>query len=214
MVIGLTGGIATGKSTVARLLAERGATVFSADEASRAVLKPGGKVLAQIAQIFGPSSLNTDGGLNRSFVGEKVFASPALRLELEKIVHPPLLSLLNAQILLEKVESAEAAIIVVEVPLLFEKKMQGWFDQILVVAASQPVQVNRLQERNGLTYDEALRRIASQMPLKEKIARAEQVISSEQSFRTLQTEVETLWREWKASSVKSSSRPQNRFPRK
>ena len=179
MVVGVTGGIAMGKSTVTRLLSKCGATIFSADQASRAILQPGGIVLRQIADVFGSEILTPHETLNREKLAQRIFASPDLRLQLERITHPPLLSLLKSQIELEQRETSDSRIIVVEIPLLFEKNLQNWFDRIVVVATSQSMQLARLKHRHSLTNSEALARIAAQMPLAIKIEKADVVLDNE-----------------------------------
>lgn len=175
MVIGVTGGIATGKSRVMQLLRENGAIVFSADEAARAVLNPGGSVLQTIASEWGSDVLNPDGTLNRPALGAKIFADDRARRKLNAIMHPPILRLLRAQI-----EAAQddfpLSLIAVEVPLLFETNLQFWFDRVLTVAASRDVQIARLRGRDGLTQTQAEQRIAAQMPLQNKISRSDDVV--------------------------------------
>src|SRR5436190_4311319 len=131
-VIGITGGIATGKSTVAKMFAELGATVFSADEAARAVTSPASPALQEIARTFGPEFIQADGSLDRSALGYHVFHDPAARQKLEAITHPRIRELLRQHI--DGALSAKPdAVVAVEVPLLYEGDMQDWFDAVVVV---------------------------------------------------------------------------------
>src|SRR5690348_5304575 len=120
LVVGITGGLATGKSLVTRRLHELGAVMFSADEAARAVLAPHGPVLAQIAADFGADMLTADGRLDRTRLGQRVFADATARAHLNQIMHPPILRLLRAQIDACRVDLPPTTVVVVEVPLLFE----------------------------------------------------------------------------------------------
>ncbi|MBC7527757.1 MAG: dephospho-CoA kinase [Chthonomonadaceae bacterium] len=190
MIIGVTGGIATGKSTVMRLLSLKGVTVFSADEAAKAVLSPGGKTLFAIKQVFGSEVFTPQGSLDRQLLAKRIFAEPEMRLQLERITHPPLLSLLKAQITLEQYESSPSKMIAVEVPLLFETNLESWFDQIIVVETSLELQRERLRQRNHLSEGEIESRLAAQMPLSEKIKRADVVFNNEATPEDLQRRVD------------------------
>jgi dephospho-CoA kinase len=188
-VIGLTGGIATGKSAVARLLRERGAEVLSADEAARDVVRPGSPVLARIVEAFGPGVLLPDGSLDRAALGRVVFADEDARLRLEAITHPAILALLRQRIDAIMAERPEAWV-VVETPLLYEAGMEDWFDRVVVVTAPEHLQVARLRERDGYSEEEARRRIAAQMPLAEKAARADVVLSNDRDLAWLEQQVD------------------------
>ena len=192
-LIGLTGGIATGKSTVTRMLAARGAVTFSADEAARAVLVRNGPALRRIAAEFGPEMLTPAGDLDRTRMGRTVFADSAARHRLEQILHPLIRSLLRAQIEAAQRDLPTDTLIVVEIPLLYEGGLENWFDQVIVVAAPEAMQRERLQYRNGLNSEESSRRLAAQWPLDRKIARADHVLRNTGSMSQLAVAVETLW---------------------
>ena len=194
--IGITGGLGTGKSLATELMREQGAITFSADEAARAALDPSGPTLRDIGRVFGADALNSDGSLNRAYLASQVFADEQARHTLNQLTHPPILRLLRAQIEACRVDFAPSAIVVVEVPLLFETKMQNWFEPIVVVSASQTVQLTRLRKRNGLSEEEARQRIAAQMPLELKVAQADVVLHNEGSPAELERDVKTLWRQW------------------
>lgn len=195
-IIGITGGLGTGKSLVTRLLRERGAITFSADEAARAVLDPAGPTLRDIARVFGANMRNSDGSLNRAALASLVFGDEQARQTLNQLTHPPILRLLRAQIEACRVDFAPSAVVVVEVPLLFETKMQNWFEPIVVVSASQTLQVTRLRIRNRLSAEAARQRIAAQMPLELKVAQADVVLHNEGTAAELERDVEILWRQW------------------
>jgi dephospho-CoA kinase len=192
-LIGLTGGIATGKSAVTRLLAARGAVTFSADEAARAVLVPKGPALRRIAAEFGPEMLTPLGDLDRGRMGRLAFADSEARRRLERILHPLIRSLLRAQIEAAQSDLSPEALLVVEIPLLYEGGLETWFDEVVVVAASEAKQRERLRQRDGLNPAEIDRRLAAQWPLDRKIARADHVLVNDGSLTQLDAAVETLW---------------------
>jgi len=192
-LIGLTGGIATGKSAATRLLAQRGAITFSADEAARAVLVRNGPALRRIAQEFGAEMLTPSGDLDRARLGRTVFADPEARQKLEQILHPLIRSLLRAQIEAAQRDLGPDPLIVVEIPLLYEGGLETWFDQVIVVTAPRALQIDRLRTRNGLDAAEASRRIAAQWPLEDKVARADHVLVNDGSLPQLEAAVKNIW---------------------
>lgn len=193
MVVGITGGPASGKSAVTRMLRDRGAVTFSADEASRAVLTPGGPLLRALGAEFGQKALNPDGTLNRADVGRLVFADADARERLNRILHPAILGLLRAQIDAAREDFPDRIPIVVEAPLLFEANLARWFERIIVVIASETTQIARLRARNALNETEARARLESQWPIAEKAARADYTISNEGSLTDLERSVGRIW---------------------
>ncbi len=193
MLIGITGGIATGKSQVTRLFAAKGATTFSADEAARAVLTPGGPVLHDIVRIFGPEMLRADGQLDRSRLAGVIFADTQARETLNRIMHPPIRRLLRDQIEAAQDDLSPESVIAVEIPLLFENSLEDWFERIVVVIASEPIQKKRLCARNGLSESEAEQRLAAQWPLADKAARADDVLMNDGTLHELAQQVDALW---------------------
>ncbi len=205
ITVGITGGLGTGKSSVTRLLGEMGAITFSADEAARAILTPGGPTLRQIEAAFGPEVLHRDvsgGGqrLNRQYLAARIFGDTTARATLDAITHPPILRLLRAQIEACAVDLPPATIVAVEVPLLFETGIQNWFERIVVVATSESVQVSRLVARSRLDPGEARHRIAAQMPIERKVELADTVISNNGDRDALRQAVVVLWRELRRES--------------
>lgn len=188
--IGLTGGIATGKSTVGRILRQKGVSVISADELSHQALLPGSATYQRIVAEFSPKILTPDGEVNRKLLGEIVFKDEAARKRLEQIVHPFVINKIRE--LLEVYSKQGVRIVVVEVPLLFEAGLTDLFDQIWVVSSTFESQLQRIHERDGLEEEEAKKRIATQLPLKEKEKRADVVIKNDHNFDSLEKQVLAL----------------------
>ena len=193
-IIGLTGGIASGKSTVARLLVARGARVIDADQLARQVVAPGTPGLAEVVEAFGTQVLGPDGALDRAALGERVFGDEAARRRLEAITHPRI----AARFLQETERAAEQGVpvLVYEAALLVESGARAAVQELVVVAATPEVQVARVAARDGLGEAAARARIAAQAPLKEKLAVADHVIKNEGSLAELEAQVQRLWEEW------------------
>ncbi len=177
-IIGLTGGIASGKTTVANLLAAHGGAIIDADVAAREVVMPGEPALAEIAEAFGPEVLTPDGHLNRPVLAGIVFNDEAARQKLNSIVHPRVRERMFAQLdaLRRQAEPPRFAVLVV--PLLLESGHDWAIDQIWVVAVPEDVQLERLMLRDRLDAEAAQARIRAQMPLTEKLKRADRVIEN------------------------------------
>lgn len=175
--VGLTGGIASGKSTVACAFRELGAHVLDADRIAREVVPPGSQALSRIARAFGKEMLRPDGSLDRAALGAVVFADAAKRRVLEGILHPLILAEIDRRV--EELESADQqGVAVVEAALILELGRQSEFDAIVVVWAEEEQQRRRLMLRDNLSVDEASRRIGAQMPLAEKRRLAQFVIDN------------------------------------
>ncbi len=174
--VGLTGGIATGKSTVARMFQEHGIPVVNSDLVAREVVEPGTEGHKLVVEAFGKEILNPDGSINRKRLGELVFSDPQKRKRLEEILHPLITRRMGQK--LEALEKAGVPLVVVEVPLLFEKGLQRSMDFTVVVRAPEKVQIKRLMQREGLSKQQALKRIKSQMPLEDKVKMADFVIDN------------------------------------
>jgi dephospho-CoA kinase len=189
MNIGLTGGIATGKSTVSALLAERGSLLVDADRIAREIVLPGSPVLQQIAEQFGQAVLLQDGSLNRKALGQIVFQDPVKRKQLESITHPAIRA-----IMLERMRRYERdnpdKLVVVDVPLLFESGLQSLFDEVAVVYAPRDIQRQRLMARDGLTEEEAEQRLAAQMDIERKRELADVVFDNSGSLALTVRQVE------------------------
>jgi dephospho-CoA kinase len=175
--VGLTGGIASGKSTVARVFRELGAHVIDADRIARDVVPPGSPALARIARAFGAQMLKPDGSLDRAALGEVVFADTGKRRVLEGILHPLILEEIDRRV--EALEKSDPqGVVVVEAALILELGRQGEFDAIVVVWAEEEQQRRRLMARDALSAEEASRRLDAQMPLAEKRRRAQFVVDN------------------------------------
>jgi len=186
--VGLTGGIASGKSLVAADLAARGAIIIDADVLAREVVEPGTPALAAIVERFG-SKVLTDGQLDRSRLGEIVFADPLARRDLERIVHPAVRA---RAIELER--GAEGAAVVVHViPLLVETGQQQNFDFVVTVDVDQETQIQRLMARNGFSRAEAESRIAAQATREDRRAAADVVLDNTGTLARLRDQIAALW---------------------
>ena len=189
-VIGLTGGIGSGKSTVAAMLAQLGAEVIDADQVAREVVKPGLPVFEDIVREFGREVLQPDGTLDRKRLGARVFADPGARRRLEAITHPRI-----AMETQRRIGASKAPVVVYEATLLVENGIHKAMDGLIVVTAPETQQVARVVARDGLAADEVERRLAAQLPAAKKAAEADWVVKNEGSLADLQRQVEAVWKE-------------------
>jgi dephospho-CoA kinase len=189
-LIGLTGGVGSGKSTVAGMLAGLGATVVDADEATHAVYAPGTDGFDAIVDAFG-SEYVRDGQIDRKRLGDLVFQDEAARLRLNAIVHPRVRDWMTARTA-EAVDRG-ADVVIQDVPLLFESRLQDLFSSTVLVYARPQTQVERLVEQRGLSRDRALSMLASQMPIDEKRSLATFVIDNDGSVEETRRQVEEVW---------------------
>ncbi len=192
--VGLTGGIATGKSTVVRMLVRKGARVIDHDGLVHSLQEPGRPVWKRIVEPFGRDILDADERIDRKKLGALVFDNENRRKTLEGIVHPAVLD--EAQRQREEIAREDGqAIILSDIPLLLEVGMQGLFDLILLVYAPPDVQILRVMKRNNLSRDEAIARLKSQMPIDEKLKFADLVIRNDGTMRDLEKSVNEVWKE-------------------
>ena len=192
-VIALTGGIATGKSTVAGMLAGLGAAIVDADELARAVVAPRTPGLARVAASFGPGILRDDGSLDRDRLGELIFADTKARRQLEAIIHPEVTELSRERI--ERALAAGAQLVVYEIPLLFETGREAEFPTSILVYLDPVSQLRRLMARSNLGEAAARARIESQMALDRKRQLATWVVDNSASLASTRDQVEALWKE-------------------
>jgi dephospho-CoA kinase len=195
-VFGLTGGIASGKSTVSRMLAERGIPMVDADLLAREVVQPGEPASLAIREAFGPGVFAEDGSLDRKALGAIVFADASRRAALNAIVHPAVSAL--AQRRFAEHAAAGAPLVGYEVPLLFENGLDAVFRPTVLVAVDEATQVARLMARDGSTEDEARQRIRAQWPLAKKLERATIVLWNDGPPERLEAKVEALAAELRA----------------
>lgn len=181
--VGLTGSVASGKSTVARVWAGRGVPVVSADALARRVVEPGGEGLSEVVEAFGPGVLRDDGTLDREALRARVFGDDEARRRLEAILHPRIARLRDAWTAEREAEGAE--LVVAEIPLLFEAELEDEYDVTVVVHASREARLRRLAEERGIEADEARRIMDAQMDPAEKRRRADYVLENDGSLEEL-----------------------------
>lgn len=190
MILGVTGNIASGKSSVCRELARRGAQVVDADQLAREVVAPGSPVLEQLVAAFGEDILKADGSLDRQCLGDLVFSDPSARERLNAIIHPAIAAL-SAQ-RLQKLRDT-APLVIYEAPLLYEVGAETRVDKVLLVTIDPEVQLARLMERDGLDVRSAQQRLAAQMPQEQKIARADYLVDNSAGRAETIAQIEELW---------------------
>jgi dephospho-CoA kinase len=190
-IYGLTGGIASGKSTVAAMFHDLGAPVVDADALARRVVEPGQPALAEIAATFGPEVLSFDGALDRKRLGEVVFADPLARRTLEAITHPRIAALGREELAAHAAAGHPAAIY--EAALIVENRLHEGMDGLAVVSVPEAVQLERLCARDGIDAPAARARLAAQLPLADKVAVAEWVIDNSGSRAATGRQVAAVW---------------------
>jgi dephospho-CoA kinase len=192
--VGLTGGIACGKSTVARMLVEKGAILIDFDDVAHAVEEPEGPVWREIVRHFGEAILLPDRRIDRRKLGAIVFADREKRGILNRLVHPAVFAEWRKR--LGEIEKGRAdAVVLSDIPLLIEAGLEKMVDVVLLVYIPPEEQIRRLMVRDGFTREEAERRVAAQMPIGEKIPRADIVIRNEGSFEETNRAVGRVWKE-------------------
>lgn len=189
--IGLTGGYATGKSTVAAHLRSLGAVVVDADELAHAAIEKGKPAWEEVVAVFGREILDAGGEIDRRILGRKVFADAGLRAKLEGIIHPRVIAAIRSA--REEACAAGSAVFVAEVPLLFEAGMAREFDRVWVVSAPPEIQRRLAMARDGLTEAEVASRLAAQMPLSLKENRADLVLQNDGDRDSLRRQIEAGW---------------------
>lgn len=200
-LIGLTGGIAAGKSTVAKRWAENGAIEIDADQVAREVVEPGTVGLSSIVEHFGLDVLTEGGELDRKELGRLIFSDSSKRELLNSILHP----LIRERTKLLLAELPDDSIVVYNVPLLVEAAVDHTFDLVVTVEAPEEEQIRRLVQRRGLSESEARSRIAAQAKPVERAARADRILNSNQDINLLIRDADALWREiLKLSTSKSA----------
>ena len=192
MIIGLTGGIACGKSTVAKMLVARGARVIDADAVAREVVAPGTEGLQAITDRFGAEVLDDDGALDRAALGRRVFGDASARAALEGILHP-LIAVESARQIQQAVAEG-APLVVYDAALLIESGRADMFRPLVVVSVRPQTQIDRIMRRDGLDEAGAQARLDAQMPVAGKAALADHVIDNEGDLDATEAQVEALWR--------------------
>ncbi len=191
-IIGLTGGIACGKSNVSDALSQLGAVIVDGDRLSRELTAEGGPALPLIREAFGEAVFFPDGGLNRKALGALIFADSVARDRLDAIMQPMLLEMIRRD--MARAESAGAAACVLDMPLLYEKNLDALCDTVWCVWLPEETQLARLMARDGLSEAAALQRVRSQLPAAEKAARADVVIDTGGSVEETRAKIPPLYR--------------------
>lgn len=194
ILVGLTGGVATGKSTVAGMFQRCGALVIDADALAHAVVEPGKPAWRAIVKTFGKTVLNPDRTLNRQALGAIVFRNRAKLRRLEQIIHPRV-AREQTRLARQAARHNPKTVVIYDVPLLFEAGIDKRVDTIIVVTADRETQIARLKKRNGFTRAEAIRRIRSQLPLRNKAAAADYLLDGTTARSRLLTLVKRLYRD-------------------
>ncbi|KAB2651019.1 dephospho-CoA kinase [Staphylococcus aureus] len=174
-VIGLTGGIASGKSTVSELLSVFGFKVVDADKAAREAVKKGSKGLAQVREVFGDEAIDENGEMNRRYMGDLVFNHPEKRLELNAIIHPIVRDIMEEE---KQGYLKQGYNVIMDIPLLFENELENTLDEVWVVYTSESIQMDRLMQRNNLSLEDAKARVYSQISIDKKSRMADHVIDN------------------------------------
>lgn len=195
-VIGLTGGISSGKSTVSQFLAELGATIIDADKVGHEAFKPRTKTWHEVVATFGEQIVAPDGTIDREKLGKIVFHNAEARAKLNRIMHPVMYQMVKAQI--DQYRRQKTGVVVLEAPLLLEAGWTALVDEVWVTRAPETTILNRLRKRTGLSEAEALARLRSQLPTEERIKHADLVIDTDCSLKELKVKVKKLWQELKA----------------
>ena len=190
-ILGITGGVATGKSTVTGMLAEEGALTVSADDIARAQLAPGTELTQAVLAAFPLCRDATGQGIDRRALSQLIFADAQARTQLEALTHPAIIAALELQI--TEWRNAGPGIAIAEIPLLFEADLGRLVDVVVVVACEETTQIMRLQTRQVIDEAEARRQIAAQWPISAKIARADIVINTDKGLEDTRRQVQALW---------------------
>lgn len=186
-VVGLTGGIGSGKSTVAKLFASLGVSIINADQLARVVVKPGSPALAEIAQHFGEDAITTNGTLDRSVLRKKIFQNDSDRLWLENLLHP-----LIAEERLKQIDSATTPYVIVEIPLLFEKQLAHEVDRVLVVDTPEALQKSRVAERDKVNTESIEAIMNTQVDRENRLSGADDIIDNSGDIEDLNSQVQAL----------------------
>lgn len=203
MVIGLTGGIGSGKTTVSDYLASKGYEIIDADKIAREMVSPGSEVLERIADAFGADILMADGSLDRKKLGGMVFSDRIKKTILDGIMHKRILEIISQRIsMLNKAKTGAVSlndslaepksVIFIDAALLYETGLEGYTDSVWLVDADETIRISRIKERDGITEEEVKNRFGSQMPQKEKLARADTILINSGSKESLYKQVDDL----------------------
>ncbi len=202
IILGLTGGIATGKSTVAKMFQERGAHIIDADRIAREVVEPGEEGWRRVQERFGAKVFRPDGTLDRAALRKIVFNDEGARQDLNNLLHPLIRSRMRDKSR-QLASQFPQGIIILDIPLLFESKLTHLVEKVIVVYIPELIQLERLIARSGLSKEEAQKMVQAQLPIEEKKARADVVIDNSGSITETERQVDHLWK-WLASKSGSA----------
>jgi dephospho-CoA kinase len=207
--VGLTGGIASGKSTVASMFVDLGARLIDTDTIARQVVAPGGSVLESIVKIFGQEVLNENGELNRPGLREIIFKDQEARYKLNSIVHPVVAA--ELEVAFDKIAQSDSnAVALVDVPLLYETNTEDRYDVVVVVYVPPQMQVQRLMFRDGVGREAAEQSLNAQMPLEEKRKKAQFVVDNSGTLQETRKQVQAVWQTLR--SIADQSQPESIRP--
>lgn len=194
LLVGLTGSIATGKSTVSEMFRRKGAEIIDADHIAREVVEPGTEGLARIVREFGPGMLDEEGKLNRERLGARIFQNPAEREKLNRLLHPLIVDCMRAKT--EKIKKEkDPDLLIWDVPLLIEGNLTQWVEAVILVYTPKEIQLERLMKRNALSKEEAEKRILAQMDIEEKKKYADYMIDNRGTLSETERQVDQLWKQ-------------------
>jgi dephospho-CoA kinase len=205
LIVGLTGGVASGKTTVSQVLKEEGAYIIDADRIARELVRPHAPAWKKLVRAFGKEILREDGSIHRKKFADKVFADLSQRKLLNQILHPRIRKEME-QKAKEIGQKDPEAIVVIDAPLLVELGDHRQMDKLIVVTSTQKQQIERLRERDGISAEEALRMVASQMPVEDKVKLADFVIQNKGSFQETRKKTREIFKELKRVVLQTKKR--------
>lgn len=205
LIVGLTGGVASGKTAISQVLKAEGAYIIDADQIARELVQPQKPAWSELIGAFGKEILQEDGSIHRKKLADKVFADPKKRKLLNQILHPRIKEEMDRRTK-EIGQKDPQAIVVIDAPLIIELGNQRDMDKLIVVASTQTQQIKRLKERDGVSPEAALRIISSQMPVEEKIKLADYVIRNEGSIEEAKKRAKEVFKELRKVALQSKKR--------
>jgi len=205
LIVGLTGGVASGKTAVSQALKEEGAYIIDADQIARELVRPHTPAWNELVRVFGKAILDVDGSIDRKKLADKVFADPNQRKLLNQILHPLITEEMDRRTR-ELGQKNPEAIAVIDAPLLIEVGYHRKVDKLIVVSSTQTQQIERLEERDGISSEEAVRILSSQMPVEEKAKLADFVIRNEGSLAETRERVKEVFQELKKIALRKDKR--------
>jgi len=205
LIVGLTGGVASGKTAVSEVLREEGAYIIDADQIARELVQPHGPAWNELVRTFGKEILQGDGSINRKKLADRVFEDPSQRRHLDQILHPLITEEMDRRTR-EIGEKNPEAIVVIDAPLLIEVGYHRRVDKLMVVVSTRTEQIERLKARDGINSEQALRILSSQMPVEEKVKLADFVIRNEGSLAEVREKAKKVFRELKKIALQRDER--------